>query len=347
MKKILLFVVAILMSVSIIGCSGAKSTSAEQTAAARTTDALQSVDTDGSTDEPQTRDITTAAAQTPQTAIATDKSGETDEIAVRNLVKEFGKSLQMVSLLSPKELLDKSMQENYGSLVSPDLISQWQSDPKNAPGRTVSSPWPDRIEILTVNKSLENTYYVKGDIVEITSVEKENGGAAARRPVTLAVEKAGDHWLITFVTLGEYEDKNQIVYENMQYGFKFLLPAGWKGYTVLNDSWEGMAIDEKEGEKIAATGPIISIRHPEWTSQTPRQDIPIMVFTVDQWKALQQDEFHIGAAPIGPGMLGQNNGYVFAIPARYNFAFPAGYKEVERILSGNPLKPVEAIEPKK
>ena len=80
------------------------------------------------------------------------------------------------------------------------------------------------------------------------------------------------------------------------------------------------------------TGELISIRHPEWTSQNQRQDIPIMIFTLIQWTSLQQGEFHIGAAPIGPKELGRNTSYVFALPARYNYAFPEGYEEVESIL---------------
>ena len=64
-----------------------------------------------------------------------------------------------------------------------------------------------------------------------------------------------------------------------------------------------------------------------------------MIFTISQWNALQQDKFHIGAAPIGPSELGRNSRYVFALPARYNFAFPTGYQEVEKILKSNPLHP--------
>lgn len=63
-----------------------------------------------------------------------------------------------------------------------------------------------------------------------------------------------------------------------------------------------------------------------------------MVFTLDQWNSLQKDVFHIGAAPIGPSELGRNNSYVLALPARYNFAFPSGYKDVETILESKPLQ---------
>ena len=42
---------------------------------------------------------------------------------------------------------------------------------------------------------------------------------------------------------------------------------------------------------------------------------------------------------MGPKELGRNSKYVFALPARYNFAFPTGFEEVEDILAGNPLQP--------
>jgi hypothetical protein len=101
------------------------------------------------------------------------------------------------------------------------------------------------------------------------------------------------------------------------------------------------SLKEEETDKTIETGPIISIRNPNWTSNKPMQDIPIMIFTINQWNAMQKDEFHIGAAPINPSELGRNSKYVFALPARYNFAFLPGYEEVENILKSTPLQPIE------
>lgn len=131
-----------------------------------------------------------------------------------------------------------------------------------------------------------------------------------------------------------------IIYNNTEYGFSFSLPESWKDYKIVTDKWEGLAIGGAQGESVVTTGPVISIRHPEWTAEKPRQDIPIMVFTINQWNDLQKEKFHIGAAPIGPSELGRNSEYVFALPARYNYAFPTGYEEVESILNSNPLKPL-------
>jgi hypothetical protein len=69
-----------------------------------------------------------------------------------------------------------------------------------------------------------------------------------------------------------------------------------------------------------------------------RQDIPIMVFTLRQWSALKAQKFYVSAAPIAPSELGRNSQYLFALPPRYNYAFPTGWQEVEKILEGKPLR---------
>jgi hypothetical protein len=126
----------------------------------------------------------------------------------------------------------------------------------------------------------------------------------------------------------------QIIYTNTQYGFNFLLPLSWEGYQIIESKWEA----NPQENIIAEQGPIVSIRHPKWTLENPRQDIPIMVFTYAQWDSLQQERFHVSAAPIDPSELGRNTKYVFALPARYNYAFLTGWEEVEKILEHNPLK---------
>lgn len=304
MKKVFFIVFVLLLSISIFGCSSGANNSQDQE--------------------------------------KTKQADAIDKQAVTNLVENFGNNLKLISLQAPKDTLKKNMQENYGKFVSPQLLAKWLDDPQNAPGRLVSSPWPDRIEIQSTKKTSDNTYEIKGEIIEITSTEQTSGGVAAKRPIACTVKKYETNWLIDAVTLGEYvktENTDTNVYQNTQYGFNFTLPASWKGYTIVNDKWEGMALDGSQ--KVVESGPIVSIRHPLWTTQNPRQDIPIMVFTLAQWESLQQDKFHIGAAPIGPSEISRNSKYVFALPARYNFAFPTGYEEVEKILAGKPLQPTE------
>lgn len=128
-----------------------------------------------------------------------------------------------------------------------------------------------------------------------------------------------------------------IEYKDSQYGFNFSLPLSWQGYSIIISQWEGYTSGQ-QGDVPTEKGPLISIRHPKWTSQNPRQDIPILVFSLRQWNDLQQEKFHIGAAPIRPRELGRNAKYVLALPARYNFSFLIGFEEVDKIFTGNPLQ---------
>lgn len=129
-----------------------------------------------------------------------------DKEDIERLVESFGSKLQHVSLLAPKDILEKDMLEQYGDYVSKQLIEKWVEDPMNALGRQVSSPWPERIDIISINKVTELTYEVEGEIIEITSVEKQNGGFALKRPITLMVKKIDNRWLIDDAELGNYED---------------------------------------------------------------------------------------------------------------------------------------------
>ena len=127
-----------------------------------------------------------------------------------------------------------------------------------------------------------------------------------------------------------------VEYRNSDLGFSFSLPSSWEGFSVRKSEWEGLKSSDL-GDKVVERGLLISIVHPKSTAQQPRQDIPIMVFTLDQWNSLQNGNFNVGPAPFGPTELGRTAKYVFALPARYNYSFPTGYREVELILEGNPL----------
>jgi len=169
MKKLLLFALILLLSALIIGC-------------------------------------TVLGNQSQQNEEETQQIDEADKKAVANIVESFGKKLQEVSLLAPKEVLEKSMKESYGDFVTSELIEKWIRDPMNAPGRLTSSPWPDRIEILAIDKLTEDRYEVKGEVIEVTSTEKTEDRIAAKRPITLAVRKIDGRWLIDDVKLGDYEE---------------------------------------------------------------------------------------------------------------------------------------------
>lgn len=125
-----------------------------------------------------------------------------------------------------------------------------------------------------------------------------------------------------------------VVYKNTQYGFNFTLPNNWKGYTVVETTWEGVDVT---GE-VAASGPKLLLRNPKWTSSAPYQDLPIMVFTQAQWDLYENEEFTVSAAPIPATKLSANNAFVFALPPRWDFDYSIDYKEAQKIIASNPLQ---------
>ena len=120
------------------------------------------------------------------------------------LVEDFGSTLKNVSLLAPRDLVIEAIEANYSPYVTDELMQSWLAHPRRAPGRTTSSPWPERIEITEVVRLSEGEFSVKGRIVEVTSSEA-GGGAAVYRPVELIVRKVGNKWLIDDKRVGNYE----------------------------------------------------------------------------------------------------------------------------------------------
>lgn len=126
------------------------------------------------------------------------------------------------------------------------------------------------------------------------------------------------------------ESDDQLSYKNEGYGFQLDFPESWKGYSVINDSWEGQLISSPE---IKFHGSKIIIRHPQWTEEKKWQDIPILIFNKEQWQLVQTENISLGAAPIGPSKLGENDKYVFALPARWiGFTADIGQNEASEIV---------------
>ena len=139
---------------------------------------------------------------------------------------------------------------------------------------------------------------------------------------------------------------NSIVYQNHEYGFEVALPESWKGYKISETSKDIYAVNGSTGQKVVGHFPLIEIINPLSTTTRPMQNIPIEVFTLGQWKHVgseQTGDWSVSAAPIPPSELGRNNIYVFALPARYNFAYLPGFEEVQKIIDSHPLKTFEPV----
>ena len=91
----------------------------------------------------------------------------TETAEVTALVEGFGAKLKSVYLTSPPEIVRQDITEHYGDYVHSELLMEWVNDPQIAPGRLTSSPWPERIEILSMEKLSNNICRVQGKIIEV------------------------------------------------------------------------------------------------------------------------------------------------------------------------------------
>lgn len=126
-----------------------------------------------------------------------------------------------------------------------------------------------------------------------------------------------------------FKFNNDLVYKNTDYGFEITLPTAWQGYSVLTEKWNGQTVDKKA---IKFEGPKIIIRNPSWTETKPWQDIPVMIFSKNEWAMIEAENLSVSAAPIGPSKLGENEQYVFALPPRWvGFTDALGQEEATEI----------------
>jgi hypothetical protein len=148
---------------------------------------------DGATVEQRSWRIASAElrSRTGAECAADEPLGEAVEDTVAARVRAFGGRLASVSLLAPLESVRGEMRAEYAAHVTPALLASWLEEPSTAPGRLGSSPWPERIDVVEVDRLSAARYKVRGDEVYVTSVEVVGGGAAARRRVELEVTRDG------------------------------------------------------------------------------------------------------------------------------------------------------------
>lgn len=135
--------------------------------------------------------------------------------------------------------------------------------------------------------------------------------------------------LSTFRFVDSVDTSGWQSYRNDEYGFEVVLPETWQGYSVITESWDGRMLD---GTSKKLRGPKVVIRNPNWSGPLSWQDVPILVFTKDEWELIEATLLTVSAAPIGPGKLGENEQYVFALPPRWaGFTDALGQDEAQEI----------------
>jgi hypothetical protein len=152
------------------------------------------------TRDPFARSLTIVAAGLIAACTARDSAPATDTgqinaaaacdtAGARAAVERFGERLRDVSLLAPDTSVKRQIRETYSPYVTAGLLEVWVAHPDSAPGRKVSSPWPERIAIETIDAAGLYTCRVEGTVVYVTSADQTAGGDAIRERVVLRLTR--------------------------------------------------------------------------------------------------------------------------------------------------------------
>lgn len=115
---------------------------------------------------------------------------------VRTVVETLGERMRLVSLLAPDTLVSRALEDAYAPLVTSSLLTRWLADPASAPGRTVSSPWPERIEIQSVESAGAQACRVEGMVVYVASAANTASAEVAREPAVFELVQQDGAWRI-------------------------------------------------------------------------------------------------------------------------------------------------------
>lgn len=134
-----------------------------------------------------------------------------------------------------------------------------------------------------------------------------------------------------FSTKGGSSIKGE-AYTNESYGFKMTMPDSWKGFTMIEDVWNGWPVggDAKLGEEYQ--GPKLIFRNDKWKPLEVWQDIPILVFTKDVWALVMKGDVMASSSPILPEKIGENSNFIFATPPRWTLNNDPGAEEAIEIV---------------
>lgn len=143
-------------------------------------------------------------APAPQPVL--DPAAVAETLPPEEVVKEFGRRMKDVPTTAAVDIAAAAIRRAYGSLVEQSLLDSWTASPAKAPGRAVSSPWPDRIEVTSSSRTPDETL-VTGVVVEVTST-----GEARRIPVELRLRQIDGAWVITsFAEVVQHTDADYAV----------------------------------------------------------------------------------------------------------------------------------------
>ena len=132
----------------------------------------------------------------------TPQPNEADVNAIYQVVGEFGARLKDVEITAPQRIVIDAVNFNLKGFITDRLYQVFVQDKIRIPGRYVSSPWPERIEIASVQRLDSGSCTVSGSQIVMTDDTLAHGGNAGEIPITLTLKKVNGAWLIDDVAGG-------------------------------------------------------------------------------------------------------------------------------------------------
>lgn len=127
--------------------------------------------------------------------------GSRDSEVAKQLVTDFGRTMGSVSLES--STASATLKSAYGEYVLPALLTMWQQDPSQAPGKSSLGSLPERIDVTSVTPQ-GNGFIVHGEIVFVVGSEASSYGALAPAPIIVQIVKDEDgNWKIAAFEIQE------------------------------------------------------------------------------------------------------------------------------------------------
>ncbi|GBG07759.1 hypothetical protein PAT3040_02320 [Paenibacillus agaridevorans] len=129
-----------------------------------------------------TREWAQARVEKPVFSLTEKKEGflaflkTVDELALKDqviqTVEGFGQNLKHVRIVTvPEEKTKELIDQYYTPYVAKELITAWKEHIESTPGRELSSPWPERIEVQSVIFTNDAVSEVQGHIIGMAGGE--------------------------------------------------------------------------------------------------------------------------------------------------------------------------------
>ena len=161
-----------------------------------------------------------------------------EKLEITTLIENFGSKLKEVYVSDPKEIASGRIKEFYAPFLTPNLLLNWMDNPSLAPGRIVSSPWPERIEIISMEKLDVHTIKVKGYVVNVASGGENKLEITNKNPIVLIVKDSEKNtWLIDSAWSNEYAFYNgKELLKTLKEAFPNLSTIGERGEPYVEKS---------------------------------------------------------------------------------------------------------------